>query len=171
MRVLLAAILLGAGVASPALAADNTDPCSAFAWPRATDRMLLARAASTQVKDGGTVEVSPPLSFALALVPDSETRFALVPQKAPSAAGYGASIAIGAPQAQGDYLVTLSSEGWIDLIQGGASVASTAHSGAMNCPGMRKSVKFHLAAGAPLTLQISSAPGPEIDVAITPASN
>ena len=171
MRVLLAAFLLSAGIAPPALAADNTDPCSAFAWPMAAERTLLARAANTQVKDGGTIERAPPLSFALALVPDNQTRFALAPQRAPSAGGYGASIAIGAPPAEGDYRVTLSSEGWIDLIQNNASVASTAHSGAKDCPGMRKSVKFHLAAGAPLTLQISSAPAPEIDVAITQASN
>jgi hypothetical protein len=36
---------------------------------------------------------------------------------------------------------------------------------------MRKSVKFHLAAGVPLTLQISSAPAPQIDIAISPATN
>jgi hypothetical protein len=171
MRGLLAAVLFAASIAAPAFAADSADPCSTFAWPMTAERASLATAAHTQVKDGGFIERAPPLSFALTLVHDNETRFALVPQKTPSANGYGASVGIDAPPAEGDYLVTLSSEGWIDLIQNDASVASTAHSGAMNCPGMRKSVKFHLAAGAPLTLQISSAPGPEVDVAITPASN
>jgi hypothetical protein len=171
MRVSLAVGLIIASVASPAFAADSADPCSAFSWPMTSERALLATASHTPVKDGGFIERTPPLSFALALVPDKNANFALVPQKPPSPTGYGASIGVGAPPAEGDYLVTLSSEGWIDLIQGGASVASTAHSGAMNCPGMRKSVKFHLASGAPLTVQISSAPNPEIDVAITPASN
>lgn len=171
MRVSLAVFLFGASVASPAFAADNADPCSTFAWPMTAERALLASAAHTQVKDGGFIERAPPLAFHLALVHDNETRFALVPQKAPNPNGYGASIGIDSPAAEGDYLVTLSSEGWIDLIQNDASVASTAHSSAMKCPGMHKSVKFHLAAGAPLTLQISSAPAPEIDVAITPASD
>jgi hypothetical protein len=171
MRVSLAIFLFVASVASAAFAADNADPCSTFAWPMTTERALLANAVHTQVKDGGFIERAPPLGFRLALVQDNETRFALVPQRAPSASGYGASIGIDAPPAEGDYLVTLSSEGWIDLLQNGASVTSTAHSGVMNCPGMRKSVRFHLAAGAPLTLQISSAPAPQIDVAISPASN
>ena len=171
MRIALAVGLIVASAASPAFAADNADPCSSFSWPMTAERTLLAAATHTQVKDGGFIERAAPLSFALALVPDKDANFALVPQKAPSPSGYGASIGVDAPPAEGDYLITLSSEGWIDLIQNGASVASTAHSSAMNCPGMRKSVKFHLAAGAPRTIQISSAPGPGIDVAITPAAN
>ena len=51
----------------------------------------------------------------------------------------------------------LSSEGWIDVVQDGHAVKSAAFSGALGCEGVRKSVKFDLAA-QPLTLELSGVP-------------
>ena len=63
--------------------------------------------------------------------------------------------------------MTLSGEGWIDLAQNGTALDSTDHTGAKNCPGLRKSVRFDVGA-APLALQISGAPADTIKVAIRP---
>jgi hypothetical protein len=53
-------------------------------------------------------------------------------------------------------------------VQNGASVKSGDFSGQKNCPGVRKSVRFSLAAGA-ATVQISNAASATIQLAIAPA--
>ena len=79
----------------------------------------------------------------------------------------GGCVAFAAPEKPGVYQVTLSGEGWIDLVQNGAALQSADHSGAKNCPGLRKSVRFEVGA-APVALQISGAPAETIKVAIRP---
>jgi hypothetical protein len=71
-----------------------------------------------------------------------------------------------APPQGGVYKITLSSEGWIDVVQDGHFVKSGPHTGAMGCAGIRKSVKFDLAA-APFVVQLTSVPANKIGVAIT----
>ena len=53
----------------------------------------------------------------------------------------------------------------IDLVQNGASLEATDHSGVKDCPGLRKSVRFSVGA-APVALQISGAPADNIKVAV-----
>ena len=88
-------------------------------------------------------------------------------KKDASGAPFGGMLAFAAPDKAGVYQVTLSSEGWIDLVQGGAALGSADHSGAKNCPGLRKSVRFDIGA-APVVLQISGAPAETIKIAIRP---
>ena len=76
-------------------------------------------------------------------------------------------LAFAPPEKAGVYQVTLSGEGWIDLVQNGAALDSADHSGAKNCPGLRKSVRFNVGA-APVALQVSGVPGDSIKVAIRP---
>ena len=68
----------------------------------------------------------------------------------------------------GLYQITLSDEAWVDVVQNGARVKSSDFSGQKACPGVRKSVRFDLAAG-PATLQISNAESAKINLAIAPA--
>ena len=63
--------------------------------------------------------------------------------------------------------MTLSGEGWIDLVQGGSHLEATAHTGAKECPGLRKSVRFTVGT-APTVLQLSGVPADTIKVAIRP---
>ena len=69
----------------------------------------------------------------------------------------------------GIYQITLSEEAWIDVAQGGALVKSSDFSGAKDCPGMRKSVRFPLSAGA-ATVEISNASGASVKMVIEPAN-
>jgi hypothetical protein len=70
------------------------------------------------------------------------------------------------PSKAGIYKITLSSEGWIDVIQNGQFVKSAAFSGATGCDGIRKSVKFDLAA-QPFTIELSSVPADTIRIAVS----
>jgi hypothetical protein len=76
-------------------------------------------------------------------------------------------VTIGGIAKPGTYQVTLSDEAWIDMVQGGAFVASTDHSGAKECPGVRKLVRFNLAAG-PLVVETSQASVTTLKIAIRP---
>jgi hypothetical protein len=64
------------------------------------------------------------------------------------------------------YKVTLSAEGGIDVTQADQAVKSTAFSGALGCEGIRKSVKFDLAA-APFTVELSSVKADSIKVVVS----
>ena len=76
-------------------------------------------------------------------------------------------VAFAAPDNPATYQVTPSGEGWIDVVQDGKVFDSLAYSGAKKCSGPRKSVRFAVGT-APVTLQVSGAPGDSIKVAIRP---
>jgi hypothetical protein len=63
--------------------------------------------------------------------------------------------------------MSVSGEGWIDLVQEGKALDASDHSGAKSCPGLRKSVRFMLGA-SPVVLQISNAVADTIKVGIRP---
>jgi hypothetical protein len=71
-----------------------------------------------------------------------------------------------APKQAGSYKITLSAEAWIDVAQSGTTVKSTAFSGALGCEGIRKSVKFDLAA-APFTVELSGIKADSIKLVIS----
>src|SRR4029077_20109655 len=96
-----------------------------------------------------------PLATILALVPLAEAKLPMAPERAPkSNESFAGFIQSPDPEKPGIYKITLSSGGWIDVVQDNHRLKSTAASGATGCDGVRKSVKFDLAA-APFVVQIS----------------
>jgi len=67
----------------------------------------------------------------------------------------------------GTYRITLSEGAWIDVIQDGAALKATAHSGATGCDGVRKSVKFELAPG-PMIIELSGTTAHAVALVVTP---
>ena len=61
----------------------------------------------------------------------------------------------------------MSSGAWVDVLDGGAYLHPVAFSGARDCEGARRSVKFDLPA-RPLALQFSGVPGDRISVIVSP---
>jgi hypothetical protein len=74
-----------------------------------------------------------------------------------------------AAPAAGEYKVSVSSNAWIDVVQNGKLVKSGAFSGALGCEGIRKSVKFTLAA-TPFSVQVTGVPNDSIAIVVTPAA-
>jgi hypothetical protein len=68
----------------------------------------------------------------------------------------------------GAYLITLASEGWIDVVDNGAFLHPEGFSGAVACDGARKSVRFDLPA-RPLDIQLSGIKDAEIAIIVSPA--
>jgi len=156
------AVLLGL---TGAARAQEKDSCDKFKWSVARERAAFAgqlkRAAS-----GATVAVGQ--GYAIALGPGEAVAFAAPPERAPKAGSFGAALGLAEVDKPGLYQITLSDEAWLDVVQAGAEVKSSAFSGQKDCPGVRKSVRFDLAAG-PATLQISNAAGAALNVALEPA--
>ncbi|HEY0910551.1 MAG TPA: hypothetical protein VGD75_10015, partial [Bradyrhizobium sp.] len=73
----------------------------------------------------------------------------------------------GAPKA-GIYTVSLSAGGWVDLVQDGHFLKPKAFSGATDCDGIRKTMKYQISA-SPLVLQISGIKENSVSVAILPS--
>ena len=74
---------------------------------------------------------------------------------------------VSGPPQPGTYRITLSQGAWIGVIQDGHELQSTAFSGATGCDGVRKSVKFELAA-APFIIEISGTMTHAVAVVVTP---
>src|SRR5262249_22652261 len=107
----------------------------------------------------------------LTLKPVAEVKFAVPPGGKPetgTAPTYGGILNFEAPAKPGLYQVTLSSGGWIDMLQGGKALPAAGHTGAKDCQGVRKSVRFTLQA-APVIVQISGVYSNSIKVAVRPA--
>jgi hypothetical protein len=158
-------LLLVVSFASAAWSQD-TSGCDKFKWSVARERAWFA-AGAKPVAAGADLPLAEQ-GYAVALVPDESAGFALPPERALKPGTFGGVLKIAALPKAGLYEITLSDEAWVDVVQNGASVKSSDYSGQKNCPGVRKSVRFTLAAGA-ATVQISNAASASIQVAIAPA--
>ena len=164
IRVVLfiAATLLAA---APALAQEPVG-CDNFKWPLDHERALLA--SPSQKPSGADLPQPVGAAVALALAPLADAKLPVAPSRAPkspeSDAGFVNAAAL--PKA-GTYRVTLAAPAWIDVIQNGHALQSTAFSGASGCAGVAKSVKFDLAA-APFTVELSGTTAHAITFVVTP---
>jgi hypothetical protein len=162
LRLIVAAGLLAPLCASPATA----DGCDDFKWPIAEEQAALA------APDIPKLDLNEALTYGaparLQLVPFAKARLVLAPERAPKfSPSYAGAFMLDAPPAGGTYKITLSGAGWIDVVQDGKFVKPTAFGDTKDCAGVRKSVKFPLAA-APATLQLSGVGDPEVSVIVTP---
>jgi hypothetical protein len=151
-----ALVLLG----SLALAAPAFADCDHFKWSVAKEREAFAAAkplaGEAAVGEGYEVALTPDL--APPVKPESE------PKPGTSAA------VLDVPKLDaGAYQITLSEPAWIDVAQDGKLVKASDFAMEKDCPGVHKSVRFQLGAGA-ATVEISNASGASIKVAIEPAN-
>jgi hypothetical protein len=161
---LVAAALAGA----PGLAAaDEPSGCGAFKWPLDRERAALADTKKPAVANGGALTLD--AATTLKLAPLADAGLPHTPERAPkSLQSYAGHFELGPPAKAGAYKVTISSEGWIDIVDDGRFLRPRAFSGAINCDGARKSVKFDLPP-RPVDIQLSDVKTGEISVIVSPA--
>ena len=161
-----ALVLLAAAIVTPALAQEPVG-CDKFKWPLDKERATLNGTDLPKLASGDRVTWPLPFATTVALVSFADAKLPMPPERAPkSPDSFAGFIQAPAPAHSGTYKITLSSEGWIDVVQNGQFVKSTTFSGAQGCDGIRKSVKFYLAA-QPFTVEFSSVPANAIRIAIT----
>jgi hypothetical protein len=164
---LFVALALSGNGFLPAMAQEKP-ACEQFDWSIKREQALFG-APDLKAAASGT-KLSAPLDSgaALQLLPNAAVSFVLTPARQPKAPdSFGGVITADVPKA-GSYQVTLSAEAWIDVIQDGKSLDSTAHTGKRGCADIRKSVRFDLKPGI-AAIQISGAPANAIKLAVLPA--
>src|ERR1700722_4900798 len=138
-------VLVACLAAGPCLAQEPVG-CDKFKWPLDKERATLNGTDLPKIASGNRVTWPIPWATTVTLVPFADAKLPAAPERAPkSPTSFAGFVEVPAPAKAGSYKITLSSEGWIDVVQDGHAVKSTAFSGALGCDGVRKSVKFDLA--------------------------
>jgi hypothetical protein len=142
--------------------------CDKFKWPLDKERATLTGTDLPKMASGDRITWPIPWATILTLVPLADAKLPVPPELAPkSPASFAGFLRVAAPAKAATYKVTLSSEGWVDVVQDSHAVKSVAFSGATGCEGVRKSVKFELTA-QPLTIELSGVPSDSLGIAVSP---
>jgi hypothetical protein len=162
--VLIALALLGS---ASARAADEPSGCDKFKWPIDRERVALTAPDLPRLESSAEI-AAPPAATILALRAPGDAALPSPPER-PSKEGTFAGFArFKAPPRAGIYTVSLSAGAWVDVVQDGHILKPTAFSGATDCDGIRKSMKYQLAA-SPFVLQISGTKENSISAAVLPS--
>jgi hypothetical protein len=159
-------VIAACAIAGPSLAQEPVG-CDKFKWPLDKERATLNGTDLPKVTSGDRVTWPLPWATSVALVPLDDAKLPTPPERAPKSAGtFAGFIRVSAPARSASYKITASDAAWIDVVQKGQPLKATAFSGATGCEGVRKSVKFDLAA-VPFTVQLSSVHANAIKITIS----
>jgi hypothetical protein len=166
-RLLTVGLLAVASTAVPGLAqAQEGSGCSGFRWPLDVERAALVRSDKPSLANGGALAFN--VATTLELQPLGSAGLTKAPERAPkSAQAFAGHFVLATPAKPGVYKVTISSPAWIDVIDDGSYLHPKAFTGATECEGARKSVKFDLPPRL-LALQFSGVEGDRISVIVSP---
>ncbi|PIT02857.1 hypothetical protein TSA1_20440 [Bradyrhizobium nitroreducens] len=165
MRVLalLAALAFSA---TSALAAEEPSGCDKFKWSIERERAALTAPDLARLASGSEQAALPASAITLGLVVPSEAKLPSPPERAPKDGTFAGFTSVKSAKA-GLYTISLSAGAWIDVIQDGHVLKPVAFSGATDCSGIRKTVKYQLSA-QPFVLQISGARENAVAIAFLP---
>jgi len=167
MRTSLLVALLLFGVV-PAWAAEEPSGCDKFKWPIERERAALTAPDRSKLASGGELTALPSTGVTLALRAPADAKLPTSPERAPKEGTFAGFASIkNAPKA-GLYTISLSSGGWLDVVQDGHFLKPKAFSGATDCDGIRKTMKYELSA-SPFVLQVSGTKEDSISIAVLPA--
>lgn len=153
-------------IIAPALAQEPVG-CDKFKWPLDKERATLTGTDLPKLVSGSKAMWPLPFATMIALAPVTDAKLPVTPERSPKSNNtFAGFIEVRAPAKAGTFAITLSSAGWIDVVQNGERIKSVAATGATGCDGVRKSVKFQLAA-APFTVQLSGIEANSIAIAIS----
>jgi hypothetical protein len=162
--LLFALMVLGS---SPAWAAEEPSGCDKFKWN--IDHARAALTAPDRVKLTSGAELAlPATGMTLGLSAPAEAKLPSPPERAPKEGSFAGFATFKAPPKAGIYTVSLSAGGWVDLVQDGHALKPKAFSGATDCDGIRKTMKYELGAST-FVLQISGTRENSVSVAILPS--
>ena len=166
MRKSLAIVLLLLG-AAPASAAEEPSGCDKFKWPIERERAALTAPDRARLASGGELAGLPSTAVTLALVTPADARLPTPPERAPKEGTFAGFTSIKTAPKAGLYTISLSAGGWLDVVQDGHFLKPKAFSGATDCDGIRKTMKYELSA-SPFVLQVSGTKENTVSIAILP---
>jgi hypothetical protein len=163
--LLIALVLLGT---APAWAAEEPSGCDKFKWNIDRERTALTAPDRIKLASGGEFAALPSTGITLALRAPGEAGLHSPPERAPKEGTFAGFASFKNPPKAGIYTVSLSAGGWVDLVQDGHFLKPKAFSGATDCDGIRKTMKYEISA-SPFVLQISGTNEDSISVVILPS--
>jgi hypothetical protein len=164
-KPLLTALLLL--VSAPALAAEEPSGCDKFKWPIDRERAALTAPDRAKLASGSEQAALPTTGITLALVPPADAKLPTPPERAPKEGTFAGFTSVKTAPKAGLYTVSLSAGAWVDVVQDGHFLKPKAFSGATDCDGIRKTMKYELSA-SPFVLQVSGAKENSLSIAILP---
>jgi hypothetical protein len=168
LMVALVLVSLAAPLWGPALAAEEPSGCDKFKWTIEHERAALTAPDRARLTSGAEVAAVPSTGMILALRSPTEAGLPSSPERAPKEGTFAGFTSFKAAPKAGIYTISLSAGAWVDVIQDGHLLKPKGFSGATDCEGIRKTMKYELGA-APFVLQISGAKEDSISIAILPS--
>ena len=165
LALLFAFVLLGP---ASALAAEEPSGCDKFKWPIEHERAALTAPDRVKLSSGAELAAVPATGMTFGLVPPAEAKLPTPPERAPKEGTFAGFASFKAAPKPGIYTISLSAGAWIDVVQDGHALKPKGFSGATDCDGIRKTMKYEISA-SPFVLQISGARDNAVSVAILPS--
>jgi hypothetical protein len=167
MRTTFSIVLLLVG-SVPAWAAEEPSGCDKFKWPIERERAALTAPDRVKLASGGELAALPATGMTLVLQAPADARLPTPPERAPKEGTFAGFTSIKTSPKAGIYTVSLSAGGWVDLVQDGHFLKPKAFSGATDCEGIRKTMKYQIGA-SPFVLQVSGTRENSVSIAILPS--
>jgi hypothetical protein len=164
-KSLIAALLLL--TAAPAWAAEEPSGCDKFKWPIERERAALTAPDRAKLSSGNELAALPSSGITLALVAPADAKLPTPPERAPKEGTFAGFTSFKTAPKAGLYTISLSAGGWVDVVQDGHFVKPKGFSGATDCDGIRKTMKYELSA-SPFVLQVSGTRENAISIVILP---
>jgi hypothetical protein len=161
----VALVLLGT---APAFAAEEPSGCDKFKWPIEHERAALTAPDRAKLTSGSEQAALPATGITLALVAPADAKLPTPPERAPKDGTFAGFTSFKTAPKAGLYTISLSAGAWVDVVQDGHFLKPKAFSGATDCDGIRKTMKYELSA-SPFVLQVSGSKDNSISVAILPS--
>jgi len=162
---LIALVLFGT---APAFAAEEPSGCDKFKWPIDRERAALTAPDRAKLASGSEQAALPATGISLALVAPADAKLPTPPERAPKDGTFAGFTSFKTAPKAGLYTISLSAGAWVDVVQDGHFLKPKAFSGATDCDGIRKTMKYELAA-SPFVLQVSGTKEDSISIAILPS--
>ncbi|HEX9470119.1 MAG TPA: hypothetical protein VF957_11305 [Bradyrhizobium sp.] len=162
--LLIALLLFGAS----AYAAEEPSGCDKFKWNIDQARAALTAPDRIKLVSGGELSALPATGMTLALVTPGEAKLPSPPERAPKEGTFAGFANFKASPKAGVYTISLSAGAWIDVVQDGHFLKPKGFSGATDCDGIRKTMKYEIGT-SPFVLQISGTKEDSISIAILPS--
>jgi len=168
MRITSVVALLLLAAAGPALAAEEPSGCDKFKWPIEHERAALTAPDRAKLNSGAELAALPSTGITLALLAPTEAKLPTPPERAPKEGTLAGFTSVKAAPKAGIYTISLSAGAWVDVVQDGHFLKPKGFSGATDCEGIRKTMKYELA-NKPFVLQVSGSNESSISIAILPS--
>ncbi len=169
-RPLLPALLIGLAAALSGASAASAE-CTGFKWPLDTELAWFNAGNDVAAKSGDELAEVPAKAVALKLLPAKTVKMPVAPGVKEEVVGpdqFSGWITFPAGVKPGLYQVTLSTDGWIDVVQNGAIARSKGFTGRRECKVFHKSVRYEVGAG-PVSIQITGAPAETVRLTLNEA--